>query len=31
MKVVWTRFSEISLFDIVNYIENDFGSIVAEK
>ena len=31
MKVIWTRFSEISLFDIVNYIENDFGSLVAEK
>ena len=31
MKVIWTRFSEISLFDIVNYIENYFGSIVAEK
>ena len=31
MKVIWTRFSEISLLDIVNYIENDFGSIVAEK
>ncbi len=31
MKVVWTGFSEISLLDIVNYIENDFGRLVAEK
>ena len=31
MNVVWTAFSEISLLQIVEYIENDFGDLVAEK
>ena len=31
MKIVWTNFSEVSLLEIVNYIENDFGSLIAEK
>ena len=31
MKVIWTKFSEISLLEIVDYIEADFGVLVAEK
>ena len=31
MNVVWTAFSEISLLQIVEYIENDLGDLVAEK
>jgi len=31
MKVIWTKFSEISLLEIVDYIEVDFGVLVAEK
>ncbi|MGV9002999.1 type II toxin-antitoxin system RelE/ParE family toxin [Flavobacterium sp.] len=31
MKIVWTTFSEISLLEIVEYIETDFGTLVAEK
>jgi plasmid stabilization system protein ParE len=31
MKIVWTKFSETSLLEIVNYIENDFGNLTAEK
>lgn len=31
MKVVWTRTSELSLDEILNYIENEFGKLVAEN
>ena len=31
MKIVWTKFSETSLLEIVNYIEIDFGNLTAEK
>ncbi len=31
MNVIWTTFSETSLFEIVYYIEVKFGLLVAEK
>ncbi len=31
MRIIWTKFSEISLLEIVDYIEVDFGILVAEK
>lgn len=31
MKLIWSRTSELTLVEIVNYIENKFGSLVAEK
>lgn len=31
MKIVWTRTSELTLDEIIEYIKNEFGSLVAEK
>ena len=31
MEIVWTAFSEISLLEIVEYIDKDFGTLVAEN
>jgi plasmid stabilization system protein ParE len=31
MKVIWTTFSELSLLEIVNYIQVNFGEIASEK
>jgi plasmid stabilization system protein ParE len=31
MKVVWTKTSELTLDEIVDYIRNKFGDLVAEK
>lgn len=31
MNVIWTRTAEITLNEIVDYIENDFGILVAEN
>ena len=31
MKIVWTAFSEISLLEIVEYIEKNYGTLVAEN
>ncbi len=28
MEIVWTAFSEISLLEIVEYIDKDFGALV---
>ncbi len=31
MKVVWTKTSELTLDEIVDYIRNKFGSLISEK
>lgn len=31
MKLIWTRTSELSLDEILNYIETKFGKLVAEN
>lgn len=31
MKIVWTKTSELTLDEIIEYIKNKFGDLVAEK
>lgn len=31
MKIVWTKTSELTLDEIIEYIINEFGNLVAEK
>lgn len=31
MKIVWTKTSELTLDEIIEYIKNKFGNLVAEK
>ena len=31
MNVIWTKTSELTLDEIINYIENKFGILVSEK
>ena len=31
MKIIWTKTSELTLSEIVDYIENKFGTIIAKK
>ncbi|MBA0882602.1 type II toxin-antitoxin system RelE/ParE family toxin [Flavobacterium undicola] len=31
MKIVWTKTSELTLDEIIEYIKNEFGNLVAEK
>ena len=31
MKIIWTKTSELTLSEIIDYIENKFGTIIAEK
>ena len=31
MEIVWTAFSEISLLEIVEYVDKDFGTLVGEN
>lgn len=31
MKIVWTETSELTLDEIIDYIKNKFGNLVAEK
>lgn len=31
MKIIWTKTSELTLDEIINYIENKFGILASEK
>lgn len=31
MKIIWTKNAELTLNEIVDYIENDFGNLIAEN
>lgn len=31
MKIVWTKTSEVTLTEIIDYIENKFGILISEK
>lgn len=31
MKIIWSKTSQITLNEIINYIESDFGYLAAEK